>query len=360
MAVNLWPLANSRLKRGSEPVVAVYGPCLGGMVSNPASAFDQNLVQVETLYIDLVNPAVLGQTTTCWPIQPGQSFHIPADFQGTATVVAASANHAFSGYVIQPAADDQPLEVLGETGKPFPPVRPTVLDAVIPAYLYQQYADDDDLQAFVQAFNEIAGWYIQWFAKTNPADYTQQHMQGVVLDWVLGGLYGIVRPALPIGIFKAVGPLNTWTLNTWPLNRFDVIPPAEYQLTTDDIFKRIVTWHLYKGDGDVFNLRWLKRRVMRFLTGANGTWGDTDETYEVSVTFGTGNEVDINFQSSRRRFVGGALLGAFGMNTTYLNEFDSEAISFPINPLAPIFKTAVDAGVLELPFQYKFVVNVQD
>ena len=29
-----------------------------------------------------------------------------------------------------------------------------------------------------------------------------------------------------------------------------------------------MTWHLYKGDGKTFNTRWLKRRVMRFLTGA--------------------------------------------------------------------------------------------
>ena len=40
---------------------------------------------------------------------------------------------------------------------------------------------------------------------------------------------------------------------------------------TDDVFKRILTWHFYKGDGKNFSVRWLKRRIWRFLQGANGT-----------------------------------------------------------------------------------------
>lgn len=374
MGVNLWPLANTRIVRGSQPVVAIFGPCHGGVIENPATAFDQNIGTVETLYVDLVHPAVVGATTTCWPIEPGQRFNIPADFGGTATVNAASTNHAFAGYVIQPTADFIPPSDLpggvGETGQPFPPSEPGVLRAVIPSYLYQQYTDDDDLQAFVAAFNEMARAYIEWFALYNPADYTQDHIQGVVLDWVAAGLYGMVRPALPLGHFRTVGPLNTWVMNTWPLNTFQIVPPSDFQLTTDDVFKRILTWHLEKGDGDVFNIRWLKRRVERFLTGINGTAGITnanptpalapDQTYDVSVTFGTGNDVNINFQRVRRRFIGGALLNTFALNTTYLNEFDSESVTFPISPLAPIFKAAVDAGVLELPFQFKFIVNISD
>lgn len=369
MAVNLWPLAASSIARGSQPIVAIYGPCLGGVITNPATAFDQQIGTVETLYVDLVHPAVVGATTTCWPIEPGQSFTIPADFAGTVSVNAASRGHAFSGYVIQPTADFQPLTGVGETGQPFPPDQPGVLREAPLAYLYQQYTDDDDLQAFVNAFNEMVDWYVEWFALLNPADYTQDHIQGALLDWVIGGLYGMVRPALPLGLFRTVGPLNTWALNTWPLNQFQIIPPSDFQLTTDDVFKRILTWHLFKGDGDVFTIRWLKRRIERFLTGVNGTAGAThavppmlapDQTYDVSVTFGVGNEVNINFQSTRRRFTGGALLNTFALNTTYLNEFDSDSVTFPISPLAPIFKAAVDSGVLELPFQFQFVVNISE
>jgi hypothetical protein len=80
----------------------------------------------------------------------------------------------------------------------------------------------------------------------------------------------------------------------------------------------------------------------------------------VSVTFGIGNQVNINLQSKRRRFLGGALFNTFALNTTQFNEFDSESLDFPVSPLAPIFKAAVDSGVLELPFQFHFVVNVSE
>ena len=367
MTVKLWPLVNSRIAKGGQASVAVYGPCLGGLIVNPVSAQDRNLALVEPLYIDLVNPAVTAESGTCFKLQAGQGFTIPPNFGGTVSVNAPSTGHAFSGYVIQPPAGRQPLEGVGDTGKPFPPTELSVLKEALPAYLYQQYTDDDDLQAFVGAFNEMVGWYMNWFAKLNPADYTQGHIEGALLDWVALGLYGMPRPALPLGHARTVGPLNSWTMNTWPLNVLAVIPPADYQLTIDDTFRRILTWHLYKDDGDVFNIRWLKRRVERFLTGEDGTGGDThalppwwapDQTYDVSVSFGANNEVDINFIRTRRHFVKGALMGTFALNTTYLNEFDSTAITFPINPLAPIFKTAVDSGVLELPFQYKFIVNI--
>lgn len=373
MPVTLWPLANTRIPIGSRPVIAIYGPCLGGLIQNPATAGDQQIGTVETLYVDVINPAVVGVTTTCWAIAPGQQFVIPPTVGGTVTVNAATSGHAFSGYVIQEAANFQPPSTLpggiGETGQPFPPTELSVLTESLPAYLYQQYTDDDDLQAFVIAFNEMVSWYINWFARLNPADYTQPHIQGALLDWVAAGLYGMMRPALPLGFFRTIGPLNTWALNTWVLNTQKIIAPSDFEATTDDIFKRILTWHIYKDDGDVFTIRWLKRRIERFLTGVDGTGGATEavppwlapsKTYDVSVTFGDNNEVNINFQSVRRRFIGGALLNTFALNTTYLNEFDSQSITFPVSPLARVFRAAVDTGVLELPFQFKFIVNISD
>jgi hypothetical protein len=136
------------------------------------------------------------------------------------------------------------------------------------------------------------------------------------------------------------------------------IPPADYSMTSDDIFKRIMTWHIDKGDGKVFDIRWLKRRIMQFLTGINGTEGQTDETYPVSITFGAGNQVNINLQPNRIRFIKGALLGTFLMNSVPLNDYESSLTQFPVSPQAPILKAALDAGVLEVPFQFKFVVNI--
>jgi hypothetical protein len=368
-AVSIWPLINSRILHGDAPMVVIYGPCVGGQITNPASATDQTLAVVEPLYIDLVNDAIVGQSQTCFAIQPGQTYTLPQDFAGTATVNAASTGHTFSGFVIHEAASYRPLDGEGDTGRPFPlPAgQISVIAQAIPSYLYQQYSDDDDLQAFVDAFNKIVGWYINWFAHLNPADYTQRHIESSLLDWVAAGLYGMRRTELPLGLYRSFGALNTYTLNQWPLNKFDIVPPSDYQLTTDDIFRRILTWHLYKGDGDVFSIRWLKRRIKRFLSGVDGTGGDTradpealapDHTYEVSVTFGANNEVNINFLRIRRVFRSGALFGTFLMNQRMLNEYNGEEFTFDLSPLAPTFMAAVNAGVLELPFQYKFIVNI--
>jgi len=58
-------------------------------------------------------------------------------------------------------------------------------------------------------------------------------------------------------------------LNTSVLNRYTPSSQIFYELP-DDIFKRILTWNLYKGDGNRFSMRWLKRRIARFLFGVNG------------------------------------------------------------------------------------------
>jgi hypothetical protein len=369
MAIQLWPLAVSRIAQGSKAVIAAYGPCLGGTIWNPATARDQQIGTVEMLYVDIVGPAATSETATTIPIQPGQSYTIPNGFTGMVSVNAVTSGHSFSGVILQPPSDSVTPEQpgIGETDQPFPPLVSGVATGPLKSYLYQQYSDDDDLQAFVSAFNEMQTQYYEWFAHLNPADYTQAHIQGALLDWVALGLYGMARPWLPVGHGSTIGPLNTYAMNTWILNRFAILPPAEFFLTDDDIFKRVLTWHLYKADGDVFNIRWLKRRIERFLTGTDGTGGEThavdpwlapDQTYEVSVTFGVGNIVNINFQTIRRRFIGGALLNTFMLNTRTLNEFDTTSVTFPAVPLAPIFKAAVESGALELPFQFEFTVNL--
>lgn len=240
----------------------------------------------------------------------------------------------------------------------FPPSAPTTLTKVVPSYLYQEYSDDEDLQAFVSAFNELAQQYVNWFALIQLSVYTGPLIAGTLLDWVAEGLYGMYRPILPSGNSQNLGALNTITLNSLPLNEQKIIGPPNYFATSDDAFKRILTWHLWRGDGREFTIKWLKRRVMRFLTGTDGGPGQTDTTYPVSVTFGVDFMVNINLQSTRRFSTGGSLIGVGLMNTFYLEEYDTTAIMIPISPLVPVFKAAVEAGVLELPFQFDFIVNV--
>ncbi len=243
----------------------------------------------------------------------------------------------------------------------FPPSGPTTLTATIPSYLYRQYADDDDLQSFVNAYNGFAQGYVSWFATVPLAAYTNPAIAGTLLDWTLTGIYGIPRPTLSSGKFRSRGPYNTFAFNTWPLDKLQIIGPSDVTVTSDDIYKRIATWNFYKGDGTRFNVRWLKRRIMRFLIGENGSAPNIDETYSISVTFGNGNFVSIRLSNGSRQITGGALYNRFAFNSAaaLFNGLQTRFVSGP-NPLPneTVLKQALDSGVLQLPFQYQFQITV--
>jgi hypothetical protein len=101
-------------------------------------------------------------------------------------------------------------------------------------------------------------------------------------------------------------------------------------LANDDIYQRVITWNFYKGDGYQFNTRWLKNRVYRFLTQANGIPAPipfpADVSHAVGVTWGSGNTVTITVGSA-------------------------------INAYASILSALINNGTLELPFQYTFSVS---
>lgn len=347
--VQLWPLLTSVVPVAAQPVVVALGPMLGGLIVNPQAAADQALNAPEGLYVDVLTEANLQAGGDTILLQPGQRYNFPPGTMQV-TVNARTSGHKFAGLVIQVPPDFQPLS------SGFPPSGPP-LDAITPSYLYQQYADDDDLQAFVRAYNALAQNYMNWFASINLPVYTSPTLNGSLLDWVAAGLYGITRPTLPSGLSQILGPYNTYDYNTLAYNQRKVQGPSNYYVTNDDIFKRVITWHFYKGDGKVFNVRWLKRRVMRFLTGTNGTAGMTDETYPVSVTFGVDNAININLQGIKRFATGGAIYGVGRYNEVIYNDLKSSFVSMPVSPFVPVFKAAMDAGVLETPFQYTFVVN---
>jgi hypothetical protein len=196
---------------------------------------------------------------------------------------------------------------------------------IIPSYLYQEYYDDEDLQAFILAYNTLAQEYLDWFNNLDLPIYTKQ--TGATLDWVALGLYGLIRPTLPLGDYKRYGSYDTVPYDTLAYDAEKIVPPPSYYLTTDDIFKRIITWNFYKGDGYHFNITWLKRRIQRFLQGTNGFLPILTDTYQISVTFGSGNTVNIDIAT------GG------------LTQF------------AAIMESAINAGALELPFQYNYNVT---
>ena len=233
-----------------------------------------------------------------------------------------------------------------------------MINTIIPAYLYLQYSDDSDLQAFIAAFNSQSQSYLDWFNSINLPIYTGDPISGTLLDWVAQGLYGLIRPVLPSGINQSTGTYNTYAYNTQTYNTYDLIGPSTYYATNDDVFKRVITWCFYKGDGFQFNIRWLKRRIERFLNGVNGTAPNIDETYQISVSFGVGNIVSIRISDGVSVETGGAIYNDYAFNTLAYNSIT--ATFMPLTPLAlaPILQAAIDAGVLPLPFQYTYVVTI--
>lgn len=199
-----------------------------------------------------------------------------------------------------------------------------MLTQTIPSYLYVQYNDDENLQAFVDAFNELAQEYVTWFATVSLPVYTE--LETDLLSWVGEGLYGVPRPYIPDEVPRFIGPVNTFGPNVLPVNGWGYALNGSFSAASDDIYKRVLTWRLYKGDGHQFSVMWLKRRIARFLYGADGSDPPVEETYDISVQFVGGNVVWITVPG----FTDTLLLAQMG----YM----------------------IKTGVLELPFQYIFNV----
>lgn len=392
---NLTALLATSVSTEGTPVVVSKGLTAGGVITNPYDAIDQGLLIAEPLYVSFVYPATTAENNTTFVVYPGYSIGIPGNASEIVTVNANTSGHLFSGFIIVASSHYTPPIVTLPTG-------PTTVTKIIPSYLYQEYQDDDDLQTFVNVYNQMAQEYVDWLNTINLPVYTGTPVSGNILDWVATGLYGYPRPVLPAGAEIVLGPLNTWTCNQLPLNSRKLNDPTSYYVTTDDIYKRCLTWHFYKGDGKYFSIRWLKRRVMRFLEGINGDGAGIAETYQVSVTFsGTSigipgknirtviggaicnafslntvrpNElktvleiqppifakpvVTIRLISHIRTIMSAAICNRFGLNTTRPNQFITKDQPLPPFSIAKIFKAAVDSGALELPFQYQFVVVI--
>jgi len=212
------------------------------------------------------------------------------------------------------------------TNTPWPVTGPTSIQNTIPAYLYVQYQNDDNVAAFFTAYNQFTQAYLNWFNALNLPIYTKDPVSNSLLDWVAEGIYGISRPGLPSSIgSRKLGPVNTVTVNQIPFNGFKAGTPSTYTATSDDTFRRIITWAFYKGDGKTFTPTWLKRRINRFLNGINGTDVVNDTQYNVSV---------------------------------YPTGFKMWTIHLATSTEASIFQAAVKTGVIELPFQITWTVTI--
>jgi hypothetical protein len=189
---------------------------------------------------------------------------------------------------------------------------------VIKQYLFKHYQDDLDLKAFVDAFNTIAQGYVDYVNALSFPIYTDK--SGGLLDWIGSSIYGLPRPVIgnPTG---AIYGSAFYGQEIYGSGSISIIS------ATDDYYKRILTWKLHRGDGFYSNVEWLKRRIKRFIIGANGTSPDIEHTHEISVSFGQSNIITIviNYPS------------------------DQSSVDACI-----MFLTA---GVLDFPYQYNFTVR---
>jgi hypothetical protein len=237
----------------------------------------------------------------------------------------------------------------------FPPDGPTGLTKTLPSYLYEQYAVDDDLQSFVRSYNDVTQVYVDWFNGARLPVYQVQ--SGALLDWVAEGLYGIIRPTFGTATVRRIGAFNTYRPNTMRFNDARDVGVFTAALASDDVFKRTITWHFFKGDGKYFTERWLKRRIYRFLYGTDG-WDAVGSTFQISVIFGDDHTLNITIVGGTRIATGGAYFNRNRLNTTRMNALQTYAVATGIPPLSEIFKQGIDTGILEMPYQYAVTVRL--
>ena len=222
------------------------------------------------------------------------------------------------------------------------PTSSTNVLKTIPSYLYFQYIDDPDLPSLIASYNALTQEYVDWFNNINLPVYTG--LQGALLDWVGQGVYGLPRPSLSTASVGTVyGPIGGSyyhgsaasgpTPNMVPaIDTFQAKTINISYDTPDDIYKRVLTWWFYKGDGFVFSIPWLKRRIARFMFGVNGTDISMPFTPDISVTF---NE-----------------------STSPLPTCEISIAHNSSNPVAAYFQAAIENGVLSVPFRFSYSVTL--
>lgn len=354
--IRVLPAAAFAVKTGGVPVTAIFGGVAGGFIQNPATAIDEGFGAndpVEVLFIDPSGaPAVLSETATCFALQPGAFWRVPRGQTTQISINAVTSGHRFSAVILQPP----PQPPTPQPG-PFPPASQPTVQGIVPSYVYVQYNDDQDVQAFVRSWNEIAQDDLDWFNDTPLPIYTDQAISGALLDWIGQGLYGITRPSLSSGVNRNLGPYNTAPYNSLAYNARKVIGPQDVTATTDDFYKRIITWNFSRIDGYYFDVPWLKRRIMRFLIGENGSQPPIPNTYQISVSFGVGNQINVTLLSASRNNAGAGPYNTFAYNAGAYNTNKVQSSSLTPLPNAAIFIEAAQSGVLQLPFEWDFVFS---
>ena len=232
-----------------------------------------------------------------------------------------------------------------------------MLEDIIRSYLYTQYNDDDNIRAFVTAYNTMAKNIYDWTKNANLPIFVGGYNAGDQLRWIARGIYGVKPPVLSSGRQLVIGAFNTFTFNSVPFNTRKVINQSQQVVVSDDLFKRIMTWNFYKGDGFYFTIPWLKRRIMRFLTGINGVDVVNDQHWSISVLF-SGGGASVSIIKGFRKLTDSSVYNAQAFNSRAYNQKTSVLIKSNEYEYASLFKQAFDSGLLHMPFYQPVTVTI--
>lgn len=232
-----------------------------------------------------------------------------------------------------------------------------MLEEIIKSYLYTQYNDDDDIQAFVSAYNAMAQNIYSWMVKANLPIFVGGYNAGDQLKWIARGIYGVKQPVLVSGKQTIYGPYNAMMFNQLPFNGRRVVDQSEQVVVSDDLFKRIMTWNFYKGDGYYFTIPWLKRRIVRFLTGVDGVDVVNDQRWSISVLF-SDSGASILIIKGYRKLTDASMFNNFSYNSQVFNQKKSLLIKSTNYEYASLFKQAFDSGLLHMPFYQPVTVTI--
>jgi hypothetical protein len=188
----------------------------------------------------------------------------------------------------------------------------------VKSYLYQEYQDDLDLRAFVDAYNTMTQQYLNMFTHIHLPIYTGLH--NGLLDLIASGVYGLPRPVISVSSGAVYG------IATYGVESYGSGTASSFAVS-DDIYKRILTWKLFRGDGFIMSIPWLKNRVKRFLIGVNGTCPSIDNTAEIGVTISPLNEISITIH------------------------YPSDEAS------VTLFRECLASGQLDMPWQYVYTAT---
>lgn len=227
------------------------------------------------------------------------------------------------------------------------------LTDIIPAYLYQQYADDVDLQAFFSALNSLSQGYLDWFNQYPLSLYTDNNISGLLLDWVGQGLYSAYRPVISTSSINEYGPYSTTAYGSLsPYSVLTINESVTAVVANDDIYKRLLTWNLYLNDGKQASITWLRRRVARFLYGENGSDVSPDDYLDVGISFTSTYAV----QGYAR--VPYASMDAPYSATTLDTVSTKLNITIPNDYMGQTFQILFEQGILQAPFQIQYTVTL--